>query len=143
MEEQKSKILSLLRSQDLGVIATINEDGSPEAAVVGIAEREDLSIVFGTASSTRKYQNISRDGRVALVIGWDDATVQYEGRAEELFGEERDKAAQEHLLKLPGSEKFSKLASQAYFKVTPTWIRYTDFNLDPLHGQSFEIDYRN
>jgi hypothetical protein len=43
--------------------------------------------------SSRKYANVTRNGRVALVIGWDDEqTVQLEGMAEEIQDPAQDPA---------------------------------------------------
>jgi len=69
------------------VIASRGPDGSPQAALVGIAATDRGEIVFDCSRRSRKYANIERDPAVALVIGWDDeVTVQVEGSAQVLSG---------------------------------------------------------
>lgn len=141
MDEQKKKVLDFLASHSLGVISTVDEDGRPEAAVVGFAELPDLTLIFGTFLQYRKYKNIKKNPHVALVIGWESATVQYEGVARELDGHEREEAKKMIVAKNPHSEKFIELPEECYFRITPTWVRYTDYADDSIYGNVFEIRF--
>lgn len=141
MNKQKEKILEFIKSQKLGVISTISEEGNPEAAVIGISEMDDLSLLFGTLKQYRKYKNIKQNPNVALVIGWGDVTVQYEGIAKELTGSEKEDAKQIHIQKLPSSQKFAELSEQCYFKIVPKWIRYIDYAKDDIYGEVFELTF--
>lgn len=141
-DDQQRTLLAFLASQHLGVLATISERGTPQAALVGITETAELHIIFGTANTSRKYANIKRDPNVALVIGHDmDAgiTVQYEGIAQELSGEASEKCRQAHLAKNPRAKKFAFANNQRWFLVTPTWIRFTNVGAKP--PQLFEIQF--
>lgn len=142
-ERLKKKVLEFIKTQNLAVISTCSSSGYPQAAVVGISEMDDLSLFFGTFSSYRKYKNLKVNPRVALVIGWEDVTVQYEGVARELSDAERENAKQMHVEKLPSSKKFSELVDQCYFKIEPTWVRFTDYSKNGLYGEVFEIDFKN
>lgn len=141
MDEQKKKVLEFIRSQELGVISAVTPAGLPEAAVIGISEMDDLSLIFGTFNTYRKYKNIKANQNVAFVIGWGNATIQYEGVARELEGSEREEAKQIHTKKSPHSAKFGDLAEQHFFKVTPKWIRYTDYSRDSVYGDVFELKF--
>src|ERR1043165_425319 len=78
-----------INSHKLAVIATVNEDGDPESAVIGIAVTKELEIIFDTVRSSRKYHNLLKRPRASFVIGWDDeSTIQYEGTAIPLDGED-------------------------------------------------------
>jgi uncharacterized pyridoxamine 5'-phosphate oxidase family protein len=142
MDEQKKKVLEFIGSQGLGVISTVGADGKPEAAVIGVSEMDDLSLIFGTFNTYRKYKNLKSNSRVAVVIGWTDVTVQYEGVATELVGESKERAKQIHIKKSPHSVKFGDLPEQRFFKVTPTWIRYTDYSRDSIYGDIFELSFK-
>ena len=61
-------IRTLLETQRLGVLSTHCE-GQPYASLVAFGYSEDLSLLFfATPRSTRKYDNIAADDRVAMLI---------------------------------------------------------------------------
>lgn len=79
--------MRFVRARGLAVLATVSADGHPQAAVVGVAATDDGDIVFDTTRPSRKLTNLTRQPRVALVIGgdWaDEQTVQLEGIAAEV-----------------------------------------------------------
>ena len=89
--------------------------------------------MFDTVKSSRKYENFLQNPNVALVIGWDDeTTIQYEGIAAELAGPEDDHYRETYFEAYPdGRERAANWAGLVHFKVTPTWLRYSNFN-DPV-----------
>ena len=92
----RRELIDFVRARGLGVIASRGPDGSPQAALVGIAATDEGEIVLDCSRGSRKYANIEHDPAVALVVGWDDeVTVQVEGSAQILGGAdlERCKAA--------------------------------------------------
>src|SRR5215208_6334408 len=85
----RDDLIQFLRRYRLAVQASVAPGGAPQAAVVGFAVSDDLEIVFDTLESTRKYQNLVADPRIALVIGWDhEATAQIEGTVDFPTGDE-------------------------------------------------------
>lgn len=139
---EKQTILDFLTRQKLMVVSTTTADTTPEAAVVGFSENNNLEIVFGTAKTTRKYTNLQTNNHVACVIGWDEEekiTVQYEGTAQELVGDEREEAMQKHFIKHPGAKKFNDNPDQTYFKILPKWIRFTNYSAFP--AEIFELNF--
>jgi nitroimidazol reductase NimA-like FMN-containing flavoprotein (pyridoxamine 5'-phosphate oxidase superfamily) len=66
--ELKSRLESLLRTQQLGVLST-QYKGQPYASLVAFAATEDSKyLLFATTRSTRKYANIASDSRVAMLM---------------------------------------------------------------------------
>jgi pyridoxine/pyridoxamine 5'-phosphate oxidase len=132
MEDSK-KIYEFIKSYNLAVISTVTSDFLPQSAVIGISQKENLELIFGTSNESRKYQNLLKNPRVSIVIGWDKGrTVQYEGEAIEIQDEtERKEAANIHLSKIPSAAKYLSDSKEVIFKVIPKWIRYTDLSVDP------------
>jgi len=132
MDRDTQLIYEFIKKHDIGVLSTVTSDFLPESAVVGYSSTENLELIFGTFNDSRKYRNIQKNPQVAMVIGWDyGKTVQYEGEAVELVGQERLDAINDHLSKIPSAAKFYSDFKIAVFKVTPKWIRYTDVSFDP------------
>jgi len=132
MADFKHDLYHFMRRHRIGVIASVNATGLPQAAVIGFAITEDLEIVFDTLNTTRKYANLKNNPRAALVIGWDDEiTVQYEGEACELSDSELAKYKQIYFQTYPDGPEREKWPGIAYFVVRPTWARFSDFTVDP------------
>jgi general stress protein 26 len=66
-EVMRSKILGIIASQSDMTIATLRDDGFPQATMVSYAS-EGLTLYFGTAASSQKASNIARNNRVSVVI---------------------------------------------------------------------------
>ncbi|MDB4923403.1 pyridoxamine 5'-phosphate oxidase family protein [Mucilaginibacter sp.] len=124
-------VCQFLKQHLLGVISTANKDNTPEAALVGIAVSEDLEIIFDTVKTSRKYHNILQNPQVALVIGWEnEITVQYEGKATVLGDDEESESLKEIYFKAypDGRERVETMPGLVHIKVTPRWLRYSNFN---------------
>ncbi|MDE2311547.1 MAG: pyridoxamine 5'-phosphate oxidase family protein [Patescibacteria group bacterium] len=130
--DKKKLILNFIKSQKLAVLATVNQKSGPEAAVIEFGQTDDLEIIFDTLTSYRKYKNLSENSKVAIVVGWDnDVTIQYEGEAVELAGEEKIKCQELYFEKNPEARRWSDNPEIKYYKVIPKWIRYSDLNVKP------------
>jgi nitroimidazol reductase NimA-like FMN-containing flavoprotein (pyridoxamine 5'-phosphate oxidase superfamily) len=130
-EERVTRALEFISVHRMAVLATSAPDRQPECALVAYAAKGGRLIV-GTDSSTRKYANLERDPRVAVVIGLDaPRTLQYEGDATELSGE----AAREHAALLlerhPETAAFVSVPTARTFLITPRWMRFTDYSSMP------------
>jgi hypothetical protein len=67
-ESTRNVVHRLLRGQQLGVLSTSGEKG-PYASLVAFAvSDDDRRLFFVTPRSTRKFANISRNDRVALLV---------------------------------------------------------------------------
>jgi len=130
-----AKLLEFLRIHRLAVQTSISQQQNPQAAIVGIGVTDRFEIVFDTLGSTRKAQNLRQNPRIALVIGgWtpgDERTAQYEGEADEPSGGELHRVAEAYYSAYPDGRERAKWAGLTYFRVKPTWIRYSDYNQNP------------
>lgn len=111
----KRDMKKLLQSQPLAVLATQNR-GQPYASLIAFASSDDLeSLYFATTRSTRKYANLSRDSRVAVLVDnrsnkasdfrWAMAATAT-GKAKEVNARKRKKALELHLDKHPHLREF-------------------------------------
>ena len=134
-EQKRKKILDFIKRHHIGVLSTVNQKHLPQAAVVGFAENEKFEIFFGTFTDSRKFQNLVRNAHVAMVIGWEEGkTVQLEGLAQEItHKDEIENITKIQLAKIPSAAKYVKLSHEAFFKIQPSWIRYSDLSVDPWH----------
>ena len=112
----KKQIRELLINQKLGVLSTHNS-GQPYASLIAFAGKEDLKeIYFVTPKTTRKFENLSVDSRVAILINsslnmdsdfHEAVSVTALGNAEEMNGAEKDEILGLYLTKHPYLEAFA------------------------------------
>ena len=139
--DKKKFLFDFIRKYKIAVIATVNQDGKPEAAVLEFGETENLELIFDTFSESRKCKNIQNNRNIAFVIGWDeDITVQYEGEAFELtHTNELEKYKQAFFKKNPEAKRWERRKGIVYFKVIPKWIRYSDLRVHLW--KIFEVEF--
>ena len=72
---------------------------------------------------------------MALVIGGliqgDERTAQYEGIADEPSGAELDRLKQAYYAVYPDGPNRLSWPNLTYVRITPTWVRYSDYNANP------------
>jgi pyridoxine/pyridoxamine 5'-phosphate oxidase len=125
----RDQFISFVREARQGVVATVDGDGEPEAALVGLAVTDEAELLFDSLTDARKVRNIRAHPRVALVIGWDhDVSVQVEGRADLLTGAERAACGATYLEQFPGARALDP--AFVLVRVVPTWFRYYDARPD-------------
>jgi hypothetical protein len=124
----RTELVAFLRRQRLCVQTSVSPSGAPQAAIVGFAVSDDLEIVFDTIGTTNKMQNLRKNPRVALVIGWDDEqTAQLEGLADEPQGDELARLKAVYFHAWPDGVARQAWKDITYVRVRPTWVRYSDF----------------
>jgi hypothetical protein len=130
-----TELLRFLRSHRVAVEASVSGSGGAQAAVVGFAITDRFEIVFDTVDSTRKAQNLRLNSKLAFVIGGllsgDERTVQYEGIADEPSGDELERVKQVYYQVYPDGPGRLSWPGIMYVRMRPTWIRYSDYNVDP------------
>jgi general stress protein 26 len=125
----KEDLFRYIAKHDLAVLASVSPSNHPQAALMGIAVNTQLEIVFDTLKTSRKYQNLILNPRIAFVIGWEnEITVQYEGQAEELQGPALQLYKEIYFEKWPDGRERENWPDICYFRVRPAWIRCSDFN---------------
>lgn len=137
----RKELLEFMRANPLATVATISVDGAPEAAIVGVAASDRLELVFDTLETSRKFHNVRSNERVAVVFGaagayrpgnHDERTLQYEGKADIPSGEELKRVQEEIYFKqFPDGRARLKWAHIAYVRIRPTWMRYSNYNVNP------------
>ena len=138
MSFAKQDLVAYLRHAKLATIASLAADGSPQAALVGIGVTDDLQLIFDTSTQSRKHANLLRDPRVAVVVGGPgEQTLQYEGLAAPVptTGADGEQMREAYYLSWPDGRARLGWPDLAYWRVSPRWARYTDFDRGPLVAQ--------
>ena len=126
------EIIKFIDEHRFMVISTKTDD-YPESANVEFGN-DGLTLIFDTSDTSRKYKNIQKSSKVSVVIGWDEQvnkTVQYQGLAEVLEGNELERLKKIYFTKSPEAQKWENTAGNVYVKVSPKWVRMTDLNTNP------------
>jgi hypothetical protein len=123
----RDELLLFLGKHRICVQSSVSGSGAPQSAVVGFAVSDRLEIVFDTLITTRKLQNLRRDPRIALVIGWEEETAQVEGVADEPSGADLERLKTCYFAAYPDGVERLKWEGITYVRVRPTWVRYSDY----------------
>lgn len=138
------ELLEFMRTQRFAVEASRAPGGGVQAALVGIAVTDALEIVFDTLGATRKAENLRASPRAAFVLGgWDgsdERTVQFEGIADEPVGPELERIKIAYFAAWPDGRSRVSWPGLTYFRVRPTWIRFSDFNAEPPRIVEFSAE---
>ncbi len=131
----KATILDILGHQNDLTIATLREDGFPQATTVSYAS-DGLDIYFGCWNQSQKAKNIARDNRISLTINasYSDWTsikgISLGGTAVRVTAA-AEIAAIETLFarKFPKTLEFSpEMRSQmTYFRIAPKVVSVLDY----------------
>ena len=86
--------IAYLRSGPLGRLATVGRDGTPHVAPVGFshnAQLDTIDVGGRDMASTKKYRDVARSGKAALVVDdvlppWRPRGIEVRGRAEAVGG---------------------------------------------------------
>lgn len=128
----RTELRDYLRAQPWAIETTITTEGAPRAAVIGVAITDSLELIFDALRSSRKHASLQCDARIALVVGWDDArTAQIEGLAERPTGADLERVKEVYFARFPDGRKRANLSEIVYWRVRPTWIRFSDFREYP------------
>ena len=124
IHQQLSK---LFESQNLGVLAS-HRSGQPYASLIAFYATEDLKhLFFVTPTTTRKFENLKADSRVAILVNSSTnqtsdfhqaISVTAVGKAEVVAGPDRDPVIGQYLAKHPHLEEFVRSPSCALVRVT-------------------------
>jgi hypothetical protein len=127
----RTDVVRFLRAHKLAVQSSIAEDGAPQAAVVGYAVTDALEVVFDTVKTSRKYQNLLRDPRVAVVVWVGETTVQLEGVVDFPSGAELDRIRECYFDAYPDGRERLAWPGLVHARVRVRWLRYSDFAKRP------------
>ncbi len=131
----REKLLAFLRQQVYAVQASVSPSNAPQAALIGVIVSDHFEVFFDTLGSSRKAANLRLSPAIAFVIGPTDSasvqTVQYEGLVDEPTGADLDRFLKLYFDRFPDGRTRQNLPDIAYFRVKPSWIRYSDFSAEP------------
>ena len=54
------EVFQFMNGESLAVLATVGDNGQPQAALMGFAVTRELEIIFDTVKTSRKYPNLKR-----------------------------------------------------------------------------------
>lgn len=124
------KFVSQINAINAGVIATADREHGPESAFINLAVMPDLAIVFETLISSRKYRNLQRDPRAALVIdGGGKTTFQIEGLVDEPTDVLRDDVIAAYYKACAQNLSHRDWPGLTYMRLRPRWLRYSDYGM--------------
>ena len=128
-------LLRFMRGHRYVVQASVTPGAAPQAAIVGIAVTDRFEVIFDAIETSRKVQNLRVNRRAAFVIGgWtvgDERTAQVEGIADEPRGTELDRVKTAYFSTFPDGTDRQRWPGITYFRVAPTWLRYSDYSVSP------------
>jgi len=126
-EDIQKHLRDLFATQSLAVLATQSE-AQPYTSLVAFVATEDLRhFYFVTPKTTRKFANLTADGRVAILVNnstnqssdfHQAISVTAVGDAEEITGADREQQLLHYLAKHPYLEEFAKSPTCALVRVT-------------------------
>lgn len=123
-------LVTFAHEHPLGVVATTAPDGAPEAALVDLVALDDGTLLFTAHLHARKLANLALTPHAAVVIGTSGTvSVQVEGSARTVEGEERQRLGEAFLSLQPGSRALHE--DFALVAITPLWARRYDVSTRP------------
>jgi general stress protein 26 len=145
-KKMENFILDLLKNHNLSTIATIREDGYPQANTVTYAS-DGFIIYFLTGPNTQKVKNIKRSNKVSLTIDrnyndWNKIKgLSMAATCEVLTNTyEKQKAMDCLTEKFPALKKTSKSNElMALVKITPKIISVLNYELGFGHKDLVEV----
>jgi hypothetical protein len=124
-----------MRQELYAVQASVSALGAPQAALVGVVVSDTFEVFFDTLAGSRKTINLRQNSAAALVIGiaasGSERTVQLEGVADEPMGTELERLLELYFARFPDGRERQRWSGITYWRVSPTWLRYSDFSVDP------------
>jgi hypothetical protein len=135
MAVERSALLTFMRQERYAVQASVAADGTPQAAIVGVVVSDQFEVFFDTLADSRKAINLRRNPVAALVMGptaaGSERTAQLQGNADEPRGTDLERLLGLYFARFPDGRERSQWRGVTYWRVRPTWIRYSDFSTTP------------
>ena len=151
--EIKEKALAYLRGEKTAVVATVSPKGEPEAATLYYAIDDDFTFNFVTRDTSRKFQNLKNDSRMAVVVGTgpDLITIHCGGEAERIDYESDTARAEEVIRKVfanTGLRKSKDFPIMVFpksqfgiFRVKPKWMVWLNLEAEK-YPEAYASDYQ-
>jgi len=143
---EREKLLRFMRQERYAVQASVTAHGAPQAAIIGVVVTDRFEVFFDTLAGSRKAVNLRHNSGAALVIGPaaadSERTVQLEGVADEPSGVDLERLLELYFSRFPDGRERQTWPAISYWRVRPTWLRYSDYSVEPpeiieLSGSDF------
>ena len=131
----RAHLLAFMRQERYAVQASVSASGTPQIAVIGVVVSDRFEVFFDTLDTTRKAANLRRNPAIAMALGptagATERTVQLEGTADEPRGDDLQRLLALYFERFPDGRDRQRWPGIIYVRVTPAWLRYSDFSADP------------
>ena len=101
----------------------------------GIIVSDRVEVFFDTLAHSRKAVNLRHNPAIALAVGSNadgaERSVQLEGIADEPRGADLDRLLALYFATFPDGRERQTWPAITYFRVTPTWLRYSNYAAEP------------
>ena len=143
----EQEIVSILNEANDLTIATVREDGYPQATTVSYVN-DGLTIYFGCAAESQKAKNIFRSSKISLTVNlpytsWDEIRgLSVGGKAAAITDrKEIDRVGQLMLRKFPEIARYAPtdMGQLVLFRITPEIISVLDYRKGFGHTDLVEI----
>ncbi len=144
----QDEIVSIIDDVNDLTIATLREDGCPQATTVSYVN-DGLAIYFLTAKDSQKARNIARDNRVSVTINrdyrsWDEIeSLSMTGSAHFVSGpDEQAKAGELLFRKFPQAADYEPDDTEdfTFIRVDPRWVSLLDYRKGFGHTELVELE---
>ena len=135
-EAERKRIIDILDAADDLTIATVREDGYPQATVVSFVN-DGLKIYLGTGGQAQKAKNMARSDKVSVAVTlpyqtWDQIKgVNLAGRARRVTTPDEVRQVGELMFKkfpqISQYADFGKGADLALFRIDPEIVSVLDY----------------
>jgi general stress protein 26 len=146
-ETTRNQIISIIDDVDDMSIATVREDGYPQATIVSYVN-DGLTIYFGTSANSQKAHNIAHNNKVSLTINrdygnWDEIEgLSIAGEASLVTNQaELEKVGELLFRKFPQISQYASVdtANVALYRLRPKIISLLDYKKGFGHTELVEI----
>jgi general stress protein 26 len=144
---ERQKIVAILDAAIDLTIATVREDGYPQATTVSFVN-DGLAIYFGTWSQSQKTKNITRNNRISVTVNlpyknWNEITgLSIGGRAQRLTDPaELGRVGAIMLKKFPQIQQYAETMQapdMAMFRIDPEVLSVLDYAKGFGHTEAFD-----
>ncbi|MCA9834679.1 MAG: pyridoxamine 5'-phosphate oxidase family protein [Thermomicrobiales bacterium] len=116
--------ITFINAFPLGVVATIQSDGNPSAALIGMAATDTGEVLFCAKSDGRTLRNLHQHSRIAVVFTDGDTTsLQVEGDARIPVEDDLAACLDAWLAANPTSGISKPESDLVLLAVQPAWVR--------------------
>lgn len=140
------ELLRLTRKRFYAALATASPDGQPQSAPMRYCVTDDFEIVMGTLSVSRKFANLGRNSKVAVLIWDSELSIQIEGTFDQPAGPVQDRLRDLFTREFPENARIRATRGprlgHVYFRIVPRWARYSDFTDVPGHVLTLDFAAR-